>query len=204
MLIPTMQVTSRSTVRMAVFGSGTGTNADAIIRRGQDSGSYDVVLVISSKAAAGLVEIAGRHGIDCGVVPSGSSDEIAAWMTDALNRYHVDIIALAGYLRLIPEVVVREYRGRMFNIHPSLLPKHGGSGMYGIKVHEAVLAAGDRVTGATVHRVSEAYDEGEIIAAAEIDVLETDDAVRLQDRVKQLEHRLYPEVLERICRDRNF
>jgi phosphoribosylglycinamide formyltransferase-1 len=125
-------------------------------------------------------------------------------MTDVLNRYHVDIIALAGYLRLIPEEVVKAYRGRMFNIHPSLLPKHGGSGMYGIRVHEAVLAAGDRVTGATVHRVSEAYDEGEIIAAAEIEVLETDDAARLQDRVKQLEHRLYPEVLERICRDRNF
>jgi phosphoribosylglycinamide formyltransferase-1 len=76
--------------------------------------------------------------------------------------------------------------------------------MYGLKVHEAVLAAGDSVTGATVHRVSEEYDEGEIIATEEIDVLEADDAKQLQDRVKRLEHRLYPEVLERICRDRNF
>lgn len=204
MLTDTMQVTSGSVVRMAVFGSGAGTNADAIIRKGRETGVFDVVLVVSSRAQAGLIEVAGRYGIAAEVVPSGTPDTVSEWMVAVLKRYDVDIIALAGYLRLIPEPVVRTYQGRMFNIHPSLLPRHGGPGMYGIKVHEAVLAAGDRVSGATVHCVSEKYDEGEIMGVAEVEVLESDDAQRLQEKVKSVEHVLYPAVLERLCRERNF
>jgi phosphoribosylglycinamide formyltransferase-1 len=204
MLTNTMQVTSGTVVRMAVFGSGTGTNAEAIIQKGRETGVFDVVLVVSSRANVGLIEVAERYGVAVEVVPGGSAQEAEAWMLEVLDRYHVDIIALAGYLRLIPGAVVSAYEGRMFNVHPSLLPRHGGPGMYGIRVHESVVASGDRVTGATVHRVSREYDEGEIIGFAEVDVGAHDDAHVLQEKVKKLEHTLYPAVLERVCRDRNF
>jgi folate-dependent phosphoribosylglycinamide formyltransferase PurN len=109
-------------------------------------------------------------------------------------------VVLAGWLRLVPEPVVRAYRGRMVNIHPALLPSFGGEGMYGRRVHEAVLRSGARVTGPTVHFVDEAYDEGAIIAQWPVPVREGDDPERLADRVLEREHRILPEVVAALAR----
>ena len=121
-------------------------------------------------------------------------------MLAALEFADIDLIALAGYLRLVPAAVLKRYPDRIVNIHPALLPKHGGKGMYGSNVHRAVLAAGESVSGATVHYVNENYDEGRIIAQREVPVLPDDTPESLAARVLAVEHLLYPDALEQVAR----
>ncbi len=191
--------------RLAVFISGSGTNMQSIIDRCADGTiPGEVVLVVSNKPdAKGLVR-AQRAGINTVVhrrkkFPDGKAadDHLLRLLTD----HEIDVIALAGYLKLLPPEVVRKYRNRIFNIHPALLPKYGGKGMYGHHVHEAVLASGDTESGVTIHLVDEIYDHGKIVAQEKVPVLPGDTPDDLAARVLKMEHQLYPRVLKKICEE---
>ena len=123
-------------------------------------------------------------------------------LLEMLDEYGVEYIALAGYLKLIPVSVVQKYNGRITNIHPALLPKYGGKGMYGHHVHEAVIAAGDKESGATVHLVDEIYDNGKILEQEKVPVMPDDDPDALAARVLKIEHTIYPRALENLIRGR--
>ncbi|HJR17345.1 MAG TPA: phosphoribosylglycinamide formyltransferase [Gemmatimonadales bacterium] len=179
-------------MRIAVAISGRGSNLEALLRALGTDAPATIVVVLSDKAdAAGLVH-ARSHGIPVSILsrPADSS----AWL-DPLRKYAVDLIVLAGYLKLVPAAVVAAYRGRIINTHPSLLPAFGGKGMYGRKVHEAVLSSGARETGVTVHLVNEAYDSGAVLARTRVPILQGDTPDRLASRVLEAEHRLLPAVV---------
>ena len=179
-------------IRLAVFVSGGGSNLQALIDHFRSSDVLQIAVVISNRDDAGGLERARKEGIPA-VVANG--DEIIA----VLDEHRVDLIALAGYLKLIPVEVIRRYDGRILNIHPALLPAFGGKGMYGHHVHEAVIASGATESGATVHWVTEEYDRGAIIAQRKVPVLPNDTPDALAARVLDVEHQLYPEVVESIA-----
>jgi phosphoribosylglycinamide formyltransferase 1 len=185
----------------AVFVSGGGSNLQALLDRFASGGAARIALVITDRQGAGALQRAAAAGVPALHIPTGgrAADEVAQDTLAALHRYDIELVALAGYLRLVPAAVTQAYRDRILNIHPALLPAFGGHGMYGRRVHEAVLAAGCRVTGATVHRVDERYDEGRIIAQWPVPVLPGDDAPTLAARVLQVEHRLYPAAVEAVA-----
>lgn len=174
--------------RVAVAVSGRGSNLAALVSALGNDPRADVVLVLSDRSAPAL-DFARSNGIIAHKLTDWTSP--GSWFV-ALDALQIDLIVLAGYLRLVPPEVVAAYRDRIINIHPALLPSHGGAGMYGRKVHEAVLAAGDPVSGATVHLVDEVYDRGAILAQAVVPVLPGDTAEVLADRVLAEEHRLLP------------
>lgn len=184
--------------RVAVFASGGGTNLQALIDHFQDSSLAEIALVISDRADAGALDRARAAGIQAHHIPVRSRPvaAITADMVDALEATGTDLVVLAGYTRLIPSDVVRRFSNRVLNIHPALLPSFGGKGMYGQRVHEAVLEAGCRVTGATVHLVNERYDEGRIVAQWPVPVLDGDTAESLAGRVLEVEHALFPSAVE--------
>jgi phosphoribosylglycinamide formyltransferase 1 len=185
----------------AVFVSGGGSNLQALLDRFGSGGAARIALVVTDRQGAGALQRAAAAGVPALHIPTGGryEDEVAQDTLAALHRYEIELVALAGYLRLVPAAVTQAYRDRILNIHPALLPAFGGRGMYGRRVHEAVLAAGCRVTGATVHRVDERYDEGRIIAQWPVPVLPGDDASTLAARVLQVEHRLYPAAVEAVA-----
>ncbi len=147
------------------------------------------MLVVSNRADAGGLEVARRHGVATHVL--NDTADPAEWLA-ALAGVDANLVVLAGFVKRVPDQVVAAYRGRIVNIHPALLPRHGGSGMYGRRVHQAVLASGDSVSGATVHLVSEEYDRGPILAQATVPVEPDDSPATLAARVLEVEHRLLP------------
>ncbi len=171
---------------MAVAVSGRGSNLLALCDA--PATGADVVLVVSDRDAAAL-EAARHRGIATHRLRNHQDG--AEWLA-ALEGFRADVLVLAGYLKLVPPVVVAAYRGRILNIHPALLPRHGGPGMYGERVHAAVLAAGDTESGATVHLVDEVYDRGAILGQARVRVAPDDTAATLAARVLAAEHRLLP------------
>ncbi|MBL0180368.1 MAG: phosphoribosylglycinamide formyltransferase [Gemmatimonadetes bacterium] len=180
--------------RVAVAVSGRGSNLLALCDA--PSTGADVVLVLSDRDAAAL-EAAARRGIATHRLQSHRDG--AEWLA-ALEGGRVDLLVLAGYLKLVPPVVVAAYHGRIINIHPALLPKHGGPGMYGGRVHTAVLAAGDTESGATVHLVDEVYDRGAILGQARVPVQPGDTPESLAARVLAAEHRLLPAAVTAAAR----
>ena len=189
------------TARLAVFASGGGSNLQAILEHFDRLGATApgvVALVLSDRKAAGALERARARGIPAVWLPKDRQWEMEA----TLREHGITHIALAGYLRLIPPAVVRAYEGRMVNVHPALLPAFGGPGMYGHHVHEAVVRAGARTSGPTVHFVSERYDEGAIIAQQEVPVLADDTPETLAARVLNAEHALYPRIVAELCAGR--
>ncbi|MFI5235795.1 MAG: phosphoribosylglycinamide formyltransferase, partial [Gemmatimonadales bacterium] len=155
-------------------------------------GPAEVALVLSNKGSAGGLERSRRCGIPAVVLadPADSSEWLAL-----LGKHRIDLVVLAGYLKLVPPAVVAAMRGRMLNIHPALLPDFGGPGMYGERVHQAVLASGVAESGPTVHLVDEVYDRGTILAQARVPVLPGDTVATLAARVLEQEHRLLPRVV---------
>jgi formyltetrahydrofolate-dependent phosphoribosylglycinamide formyltransferase len=180
------------TMRVAVAVSGRGSNLEALLHALGPDAPAQVVLVVSDRSSAGALDRARAHAISTEVLadPAEPNDWLAR-----LDRHRVDFLVLAGYLKLVPAQVVTRYRHRIVNIHPALLPAFGGRGMYGHRVHEAVLASGVRESGATVHLVDEAYDRGPILAQARVPVLPGDTPERLAERVLRVEHRLLPAVV---------
>jgi formyltetrahydrofolate-dependent phosphoribosylglycinamide formyltransferase len=180
------------TMRVAVAASGGGSNLEALVRSLGPGAPARVVLVLSDRAAAGALDRARGHGIPTAVLADSASG--SQWL-DLLQRSDVDLLVLAGYLKLVPAEVVERYRGRIINIHPALLPTFGGQGMYGRRVHAAVLASGARESGASVHLVDEVYDRGTVLGRTRVPVLPGDDPDTLAARVLEAEHRLLPAVV---------
>ncbi len=191
--------------RLAVFCSGTGSNfralQHAILERGIPA---EFELCLSNRSQCGAFEFAQEHGIETLHLSEkqfGSYEEFEEAMVRALMVRGIDLILLAGYMRKVPDAVVAAFPDRILNIHPALLPKFGGEGMYGIHVHAAVLAAGEAESGATVHVVNEEYDKGRIVMQRRVPVMPGDTPEALADRVLECEHALYPDALEKILEE---
>ncbi len=194
--------------KIAVLVSGGGTNLQAIIDE-FDKGTItnaSLELVISNKPGAFALERAAKVGVDSNVlVPKDYStrEEYGQAMIDLLEKYDIDLVVLAGFLVILPENFVKHYEGRMINIHPSLIPSHCGPGYYGLKVHESVLARGNKVTGATVHFVNEIADGGPIISQRAVEVQDGDTPEILQRRVmEQAEWKILPQAIDDIANGR--
>ena len=187
-----------------MFASGNGTNFRSILEHKREGkiGS-DVGLLITNNSTCGAAEIARAEGIEVihisrKVFPDLSSQDYSNLFISALEKNETDLIVLAGYMKMLPEEVVKKYSNRIINIHPALLPKHGGKGMYGINVHKAVIESGEKETGVTVHYVNENYDEGEIIYQEKIPVNENESPESLMERVQEVERKVYPEVIRKL------
>lgn len=179
-------------MRIGVLASGSGSNLQALLEACRPPEPAAVVLVACNVPGAGALARAERAGIATWVI--GDPADGAALLA-TLRAHDVELVVLAGYLKLVPADVVRAYDGRMLNIHPALLPSFGGKGMYGIRVHEAVLASGATVSGPTVHLVTAEYDRGPIVAQWPVPVLPDDTPERLRERVLAAEHRILPAVV---------
>ncbi len=185
-------------LRLCAFASGRGSNVRAIqaaIERGDLRA--ELALLISNNSGSGALAWAREHGIEAAHISGKTHSDEGAALLDALERAQISLIVLAGYMKKLDPRVVRAYEGRALNIHPGPLPRFGGQGMYGSRVHAAVLEAGASHSGATVHRVSAEYDEGEMLGFAEVPVLDTDTPDSLGARVLGAEHDLYWRVIDR-------
>lgn len=176
-------------MRVAVAVSGRGSNLQALLDQLPDGAPARVSLVISNRAGAGALDRAAGRGIPTAVLKDPADG--AEWI-QLLEAERIDLVVLAGYLKLVPPAVVQRYSGRIINVHPALLPLFGGPGMYGERVHAAVLASGARETGASVHLVDEMYDRGQILGQARVPVWPGDTPHALAERVLEVEHRLLP------------
>ena len=186
---------AETTTKIAIFASGTGTNADRIMAHFSDHPEVEISLVLTNKATAGVLSYADKHGIPSKVFDRKTFYESEHIFEDLRNK-DIDWIVLAGFLWLMPAYLVRHYNNRIVNIHPALLPKYGGKGMFGINVHKAVAAAGEQHSGISIHYVNEKYDEGAIIFQASCDLEPNDSAEKIASKVRQLEHRYFPIVIE--------
>ena len=189
------------TPKIALFASGSGSNVENIVRYFAGKKTVDFPLILSNKQDAFVHERAKMLG-----VPSVtfSRDEFADGrkIVSLLDKYEVDFIVLAGFLLKVSLPILEAYPNKIINIHPALLPKFGGKGMYGMRVHEAVIAEGDTESGITVHLVNERYDEGSIIFQTQCPVLPSDTPQTLADRIHQLEYQHYPRVVQRFIEGR--
>lgn len=191
-------------LNISVMASGGGTNFQAIIDA-IESGEIrnaEIRLLIASNDKAGALARAKKAGIETKVISAADihdKDKLAEAIIAALDEADTDLVVLAGYMSILDAPIIREYDKKIINIHPSLIPKFCGRGMYGIKVHEAVLAAGETVTGATVHYVDEGVDTGEIILQEEVGVQPGDVPETLQKRVILTEHRILTEVIQMLA-----
>ena len=191
-------------LKISVLVSGGDTNFQAVIDAVESGFIPDakIVQVISSSPKAYALERAQKHGIPGYVVSTKAwpdPAEKAGRILELLNEKETDLIVLAGYMSVVDEAIIRAYRGRIINIHPSLIPKFCGKGFYGKRVHEAVLAAGEKVSGATVHYVDEGIDTGEIILQEQVPVLDGDTADDLAARVLTVEHRILTQAIRDIA-----
>ena len=194
--------------KTAVLVSGGGTNLQAIIDcslAGKITNA-SIDLVISNKPGAYALERASQNGIEGRVIipkEYSTREEYGEAMIRCLEEHHIDLVVLAGFLVILPENFVKHFEGRMINIHPSLIPSHCGPGYYGLKVHESVLARGNKVTGATVHFVNEIADGGPIISQKAVEVKDDDTPETLQRRVmEQAEWKILPQAIDDIANDR--
>jgi len=185
--------------RLAVLASGRGSNLHAIIEHFDNVARErvaEVVLVASNRADSPALIRAATASID---IAHFDAYDDGSELLDLLRKFRIDLVVLAGYLKRIPPKVIGEYAGRIINIHPALLPAFGGEGMYGARVHEAVIASGAEETGVTVHLVDDDYDRGPIIAQWRVRVDKSDTAESLATRVLTVEHVIYPRVVEMVA-----
>lgn len=189
-------------VPVAVFASGGGTNFQSLLDRLAAHGPGRIELLVSDRPTAGALDRAERAGVATRVIPvkGRSPDAVALETLEALESHSIQVILLAGYLRLIPRLIVQAFPKRLLNIHPALLPAFGGKGMWGHRVHEAVLGSGASFSGPTIHFVDERYDTGAILAQWPVPVLEGDTPDTLAARVLEIEHILYPLTADHLCR----
>ena len=182
---------------VAIFASGSGTNAENISRYFSKSETVKVAVVLSNNKNVGVHDRVNKLGIPSFVF---SRDEFVEGtpILAKLAEYQIDLIVLAGFMNKISDTLLNAYPGKIINIHPALLPKHGGKGMYGMHVHEAVVAAGEKESGITIHYINENYDEGDIIFQATCEVLPADTAEEVATKVHALEYAHYPHVIEEV------
>jgi len=187
--------------KLVVLASGSGTNFQAIINSIKDGSikGAAIVALIVNKSDIKVIERAKEHNIPIYILESDFENNLRI----ILERLNPDLIVLAGFLKKIPSAVIKKYPDKIINIHPSLLPKYGGKGFYGMKVHEAVIDAGDEVSGCTVHFVNEIYDAGKIIDQKTVPVKSDDTPETLAARILKQEHLLYPKVIQKLLNDKN-
>lgn len=194
-------------LRIAVLASGEGTNLQALLdAAARDAFRGRIVLVVSNRPGAGALERAHRAGVEALLLESrGFPGGRAAYdlkLRMILEERRIDLVCLAGWMRILTPECTRPFAGRMLNVHPALLPAHGGPGLFGLRVHEAVLASGDRESGATVHFVDEGCDTGPVVLQERVPVLPGDTPEILAERVRAVEHRIYPEAVRFFCEGR--
>jgi phosphoribosylglycinamide formyltransferase 1 len=190
-------------VPLALFASGGGSNAEAILHYSyRTSTKFCVKLLVSNNSSCGAMHLATMFGVPTLHLSSATHPDVQEYtrlLLETLHEHNIQMIALAGYMKKLPSEVIRAFspkgKSRIFNIHPSLLPKFGGAGMYGTNVHRAVLAAGETESGCTVHEVDDEYDTGTIIAKKSVPIQSNDTPETLGARVLDWEHQLYPEIL---------
>lgn len=189
--------------RIAIFASGEGTNAEKLIKHFKTNSHISVELIISNSSRSGVIKLAQKNDIQYSVINKSLLTN-NSYMTSLLNLYDIDFIVLAGFLLLVPPFLVKMYDQRMINIHPALLPKHGGKGMYGLNVHQAVISAGDPESGVTLHYVNESFDKGKIIHQEKLKVDRRDTAEKLAKKVQEIEHRILPEWTEKLVNQMSY
>lgn len=190
----------RGPLNVAVFASGGGSNFKALLDHSAETDLWRIVLLVMNREA-GAADRGRAAGVAVHIVPTRdrADEDVARDTLAALEKHHVDVVLLAGYLRRIPGEVIDSYRGRILNIHPALLPAFGGPGMYGMNVHRAVVDSDAAVSGATVHFVNETYDDGTILGQWQVERLPGDTPEKLAARVLAAEHRLYPAAVDHLC-----
>ena len=182
---------------IAIFASGSGTNAENIIRYFSDSSSVRIKVVLSNKSDAGVHERVKNQSIPSFAFTNAEFKE-GIVVLKKMEEFNVDFIVLAGFMVMVSPVIIKMYYNSIINIHPALLPKYGGKGMYGHYVHEAVMAARETRTGITIHYVNEHYDEGAVIFQAECPVLPSDTVEDIEKKVHELEYKHYPHVIKEL------
>ena len=182
--------------KIAIFASGAGTNAAKIIEFFSSSPDISVDFVVSNREKAGVLNVAKDNSIDSMFFSRTQLLNKSDKILDILDSRNIDFIVLAGFLLKLPEILVSTFEGRILNIHPSLLPDFGGKGMYGDNVHHAVLNAGKKVTGITIHQVNNEYDRGKVIFRKQVNVAENETVESLKRKIQILEHKYFPEVIQ--------
>ena len=193
----------RSAVRIAIFASGTGSNAEKIINHFHRSSTIKVALIVCNNPGAGVLKIAEKENIPALIIEKEKFFRGNGYVNE-LKEKKIDLIVLAGFLWKLPSSLLKAFPGKIINIHPALLPKYGGKGMYGHHVHQAVLANNEKESGITIHYVDEIYDHGKIIFQAKCPVMENDTADSLAQRIHALEHEHYPSLIEQLINDKLF
>ncbi|MDB5222413.1 MAG: phosphoribosylglycinamide formyltransferase [Chitinophagaceae bacterium] len=183
--------------RIAVFASGTGSNAQKIIEHfNYGNKGATVALVVSNNTATGVLKIAEKENIPSLIIERNKFYEDG--YLPALKKIRIDIIVLAGFMWKVPDQLIQSYQNKIINIHPALLPKFGGKNMYGNFVHEAVLKAGEKESGITIHYVDEIYDHGKIIFQAKCTIDDNETTETLADKIHALEHEFYSSIIEKV------
>lgn len=183
--------------RIAIFASGSGTNAQKIMGYFEQNKDIEVSLILSNKKTAKVLERAKNFGVKTKIFDKSifyESNEVV----ELLKKNKIDLVVLAGFLWLIPENLIQAFPQKIINIHPALLPKYGGAGMYGMKVHQSVFENKEKETGITIHYVNEKYDEGKVIFQAKTEVKESDNPEVIAKKVQVLEHQYFPEIVEKV------
>ena len=183
--------------KLALFASGSGSNVENFDRYFKEKSDVSIEIVLCNNPRAFVIERCQRLNIPCIVFDRPTFYE-SDTILKILNDYKIDMIVLAGFLWLVPPMLIKKFQKRIINIHPALLPKFGGKGMYGDKVHQAVVAAGESVSGITIHYVNEQFDEGEIIFQAECEVNKSDTPSDVAHKVHALEYEHFPKVVEKL------
>lgn len=183
--------------KIAVFASGAGSNASKIIEKFKGHPAVTVSLIVCNKPGAGVLQVAERNNISALLIEKEKFFRGNGYV-DELKEIGIDLIVLAGFLWKLPDALIKAYPKKIINIHPALLPKYGGKGMYGQFVHETVLTNKEKESGITIHYVDEHYDNGDIIFQAKCEVLENDSPDSLAQRIHKLEHEYYPKIIEEL------
>ncbi len=186
--------------KIAIFASGTGSNARKIVEHFQQIKDCEIALIVSNRADALVLKMAEEYNINQLVIDRDTFYNTKG-LLDVFEEFKIDFIALAGFLWLIPEYLVKAFDKKMVNIHPALLPKYGGKGMYGKYVHQAVKESGDEESGITIHYVNTKYDDGDIVFQARCSIDETDNPEEIARKVLKLEHEYFPKVLEKLLEE---
>lgn len=180
---------------IAIFASGTGTNAENIIKFFNNSDIIRIGAVFSNSSSAGVINKVKQLGINCHIFTKeelNNPNKVLKWLVDM----NIDYIILAGFLLLIPKEIVKQFKGKIINIHPALLPKYSGKGMYGMNVHKAVKEANEPETGITIHIVDEQYDKGDMLFQAKCQIDSNDSAEDIAAKVHKLEYKFFPKIIE--------
>ncbi len=185
---------------LAIFASGSGTNAENIITYFSENQKIKIKFILTNCKKAGVLERANRLQIPALFMPNNEIKTVDS-LLELLKSHQIDYIILAGFMSLIPSKLIQAFPDRILNIHPALLPNYGGKGMYGHHVHKAVISNNETESGISIHYVNENYDEGRIILQAHCPVFENDTADQLANRIHKLEHRYYPQCIEQVICD---